>query len=219
MKAYEVLQRAQVAAEAIAFLAGIINWHKVKNTYWKWFVYYCGLIVLCETTGLLITYYYMEILAGRNFYNYFVIPLEFFFFFWLFFKDLKKGNKHHWPLSCALVYCIAFLVNGFIFPDVLFWSVPVSYMVGVISLLILSLLFFILLARGGDILNYKTNMMFWVCLGVLVFFLISSPFFALRQTLWAKYRDVFWPYYYLQFAVNYLMYLFFATAFIWGKTR
>ncbi len=219
MKTYQLVQYGLVIMEAIAFLIAVFHWQKVKNSYWKWFVVYLGIIVLSEIAGLTLLYHFKLVWSSRNLYTYFVIPLEFLFFFWLYFRYYENRSARYWPLVGAVIYAVAALVNFIFYPHTNIGLFPFSYMLGIILVLALAILFFYQLMVGNELLGFKYNTMFWVSLGLLIFYLVSSPYFGLRQLLYAKYRDIFWIYYYIQFGVNYLMYIFFCIAFIWGKAR
>ena len=219
MKTYTIVQIGLVIMEAIACIAGIINWKKIKHTYWKWFVVYLGAIVLCEIIGLSLLYLFKNAGGSRDFYNYFVIPFEFLFLIWLYYQYFKDEKARYIPVAGAIIYLGSWVINLTIFPDLNFWAMPLPYLVGVIILLLLVILFFFRLVYSDEILGYKRNMMFWVSLGILIFYLVTSPFFGLRQMLYDKYRDIFWIYFYAQFAVNYMMYMFSTIGFLWSKPR
>ena len=219
MKTYVLAQYLSVAAEGIAFIAGMVCWKKFRHNYWKWFVLYLGAISIFDFTGICILYIVKDAALSRTFYNYFVIPLEFIFFYWLYFRYFKGTNYTKWPLAGAAIYMAGWLVNILFLRQLNFWALPFSYMTGIIALLIIIIAFYYKFISGNDILNFKTEMMFWVSLGLLLFYLVSSPFFGLRLMLYKEHRNVFWIYYYMQFGVNYLMYFFFTIALLWGKPR
>jgi hypothetical protein len=219
MPAYKITQYGLVAMELLAFLTGCYRLKTLRLTYWQWFVYYLGFIAVGEMAGLTLLYGLRLPEFSRGWYNYFVIPVEFLFFYWLYYQYFKPGNKKYWPLYGAAIYSLSWLVHIFIFDQVNFWSIPFSYMAGVVTVLLLTIVFFADLVVRNKILNFRLNMMFWVSLGLLVFFLVSSPFLGFRNELYSKYRNIFWLYYYIQFGVNYLMYLFFIIALVWGKPR
>jgi hypothetical protein len=62
-------------------------------------------------------------------------------------------------------------------------------------------------------------MMFWVCLGLMLFYIGTIPFFAFRKVLYVEHRDFFYVYWYIQFGLNYLMYLLFILSFVWGRPK
>jgi hypothetical protein len=217
MKIYQVFQLVTIITEAIAFITGLLHWKKVRNSYWKWFVIYLGVITLCEILGYSFSYLFKSTVLNRHLYNYFVVPLELLFFFWLFYRDLTDRLKRLLVSVAIGIYLVSFLVNVIMLPDVNFWFFPFSYLFGIIVMLTLSISFFI--RPENTRAHYKQNMMFWISLGILIFFLVSSPFYVLRSALYYNYTDLFWIYYYVQFGATYLMYILFSMAFIYGKPR
>ena len=84
-------------------------------------------------------------------------------------------------------------------------------------MLILILSYFFQLVTSNSILNFKNNMLFWVCLGMLLYYLGTFPYFGLRNTFATNFQDVFNTYTYIAYFLNALMYLMFTISFIWGK--
>jgi hypothetical protein len=220
MATYQYIQVGLVLMEFLAFLCGIINFKKINNSFWKWFVYYLGFIVAGETVGLLLLYAFHNGTASRDVYNYVVIPVEFLFFCWLYYRYfISNPRLRIWPLAGAAIYAVSWLTDSFFVPGMMIWLFTFSYLVGVVVLLVLTILFFTRFMESKEILHYKNNMMFWISLGLLIFYIITSPYFALRSALYKDNRQIFWIYFYIQFGVNYLMYTLFGLSFVWAKTR
>jgi hypothetical protein len=215
--------------EFLACLMGFIYWKKIKDTYWKWFPIYLAIVVLVELTCKVI----VETLddssnlvnpyRGSNInaaiYRYFGIPIQFLFFFWLFRQYFSKQKKHKWPLIGAAIYILSWITEQLFFEHVDTWFMSFSYTIGNIVLLVLIILFFIRFVNSEAILKYKHSMMFWVCLGLLAFYLGTFPFYALRNTLYKTNKSVFSIYSYVSMGLDYLMYIFFTISFIWGRPK
>jgi hypothetical protein len=90
--------------------------------------------------------------------------------------------------------------------------------VGNLFLLILVMLEFLNQIKSDMIMSFKENKMFYINIGVTLFYIGNMPFFAL-------YFDIleipkYWNNYYIYFMVsNCLMYLLFAASFVWGKVK
>ncbi len=94
-----------------------------------------------------------------------------------------------------------------------------SYTIGVFLLAILSFLEFLKQIKSDEILNFKGNKMFYINIGVLIFYIGTLPFFAFdkilldnNRTLWDSYLTFF------LFSVN-IINLFYIASFIWGKSK
>jgi hypothetical protein len=94
-----------------------------------------------------------------------------------------------------------------------------SYTIGNILLLVLLLMFFIKFSKGDEVLNYRSSRMFWVCLGIMIFYIGSMPFYGMRSTIYNLNQPLFYFYWHAQFGLNYLMYILFIISFIWGREK
>ena len=205
--------------EIAACIIGFLYIQKLKSSHWKFFPYYLLLIVLSEFTGKYFHY------AGLNnvkvgLYNYFVIPLEILFFIWLFYKEFKHSAARLLPVAAACIYIAGWLADMFaITKNPLWWVQSFSYTLGILLILMLILTFLYRLATGNEILFIKTNMMFWICLGLFVFYFCSLPFFGMGNYLFTRYGNIYIWYAYAIYVLNYIMYSLFIIAFIWGKPK
>ena len=72
--------------------------------------------------------------------------------------------------------------------------------------------------KNDDILEFSKNKMFYINIGLVLFYVGTLPFFGLYKLL-IKEIEI-WNGYYLYFMVsNCIMYLLFAASFIWGKVK
>lgn len=202
--------------EIIACLTGYVYWGKLKGTHWVAFPIYLTFIVISELIGV---YLASERLKNLNigFYNFLEIPMEFLFFFWLFHTKSKTLSYKKLPLFCAILYFTIWLVENIANFSKPMFLAEKSYYTGNLLLLILILRYFIILATSDEILNFRTNRMFWICSGLLLYYLGSAPFFGLRSIIIKHYRNLMDPFYNLVLVLNCIMYLMFAISFIWGK--
>jgi hypothetical protein len=200
--------------EILACITGFIYWKKIRNTYWKWFPVYLSVIVGIELTGKVLPKDINVIL-----YGYFGIHVMFFFFFWLFLKYFKDTRERNWPLIGMATYSLAWLMEMLFLKETTLSFFSFAYTFGNVILAIFVLLFFIRFINSDRILGYRSDMMFWVCCGLLIFYLGSLPLYGLWNTLSKKYFDVFNTYWIIHMALNYTMYIFFSIAFIWGKPK
>jgi len=219
MDRYQKMRLIVYACEVIAAVTGLIAWRKVRNTYWKWFPVYLLLIVVIET----ITESSFQISGNYDFnvgiHDFFGIPLQFLFFFWLFHKNLHEKKRSRWPLIGGVIYFLAWIVDMVYFRTKQFWFFSFSYAVGNIILLILIVMYFIKLMTSEAIIVYKSTMMFWICLGLLVFYIGSLPLYGMYNTLAGQYPVLFNRYWIIAMSLDGLMYLLFAISFIWGKPK
>lgn len=203
--------------EAIAAITGIYYWRKIKNSYWKWFAVYLIVIVFIETTGRILQH--LQLYSWNlAFFTWFGIPVQFLFFYWLYGKQ-QEIYRARLPVIAAVIYIASILTEVFLIKGRPMWFFSFSYTVGTILLVVLIITYLLKFVNSDAILAYKSDMMFWVSAGLAIFCLGTLPFFALRNTLYYQYRDVFIIYNYIQLVLDCLMYLVFALLFIWGKPK
>lgn len=207
--------------EGLACVTGLIYWHKLKHTYWKYFVVYLAVVFLLEVLGEYLLYGVQDLPAGMKLYRYGAIPVEFLFMYWLFYKYARQQQGGWvWPIVFAIGYLACLLIDiSYIEGKTKIVFDSFSYSIGNIFLLLLVLQFFIRFVKSDELLHYRESNMFWVSLGILFFYVGSLPFYGIRNTLYHQYRDFFYVYWYIQYCLNYLMYTCFAISFIWGRPK
>lgn len=206
------LSNSSLYLEFICALVALIQFKKIKNTYWKWFAYYLLIIFLLE---LISKYFFIELPSYRKFYyDFFVIPFEFIFFYWLYaYKSLNKKKLFY---TITFIYLTS-MIPHFFYLEKMRVINSLSYTIGVLLLMILIYLEFIKQIKSDYILQFRKNQMFYVNIGVFLFYIGTLPFWAFdiysfenTKYIWHNYLTVFYLF------LN-LMYLFFIASFIWGK--
>lgn len=221
MDKYSLMRQCVTYAEIIACLTGFIYWKKIRDTYWRWFPVYLLAIVIAEGTAK----YVDEVLNNRQLnvliYQFFGIPVQFLFFFWLFYRFFKDNNytrESKWPLLGVIIYLSAWFVELFFLRGTKLWFFSFSYTVGNVILSVFVLAFFARFINSDKILGYRSDMMFWTCLGVLLYYFGALPYYGLYNTIggFPEFANIYW---FFQMTFSCLMYLFFTIAFIWGKPK
>ena len=222
MSSYIIIQDF---VELVACIAGFLCWRKIKHSYWRWFPVYLAVIVLTEAAGEYALIVKRDLDLNVAIYKYWGIPIQFFFFYWLFHKHFNLKAKNRWPLFSAAIYLLCLLSDISSWPGFMYTNVSksgflaTSYAVGVILLVILSLIYFVKFVKSDEPVSFRSDMMFSVAIGLMLFYMLTLPFNMLRTYLYYNYRTVFDIYWHAQYILDYLMYLMFAVAFVWGKAR
>lgn len=209
-----ILSKTVPFFELACMLIAISQFKKVKDSYWKWFVFYLIFIVIVE----FFSYFFLQFSPNlrKYFFDLFVIPVEFIFFYWLYAKKSLQNEKLF--KICCFIYLAFFIVHLFILDSIRIIS-SMSYTIGVLLLAIMVYLEFIKQIESDEILNYKTNKMFYINVGVLLFYVGTLPFFAFDKLLFEN-NKYLWNLYYCFFLVSVnVMYILFAASFLWGKQK
>ncbi len=207
----KLLGETLIWVQFLAAIIALIYLPKLKNSYWKWFVAYIVLIFLIEAFSR----WGLKNHASYRvyWYDFFGIPVQFLFFYWLYAVKSLKNNQLFWV--CTVVYILSFLPYFGLFEKVnIVYSL--SYTVGNVLLMLLVLLELFKQIKSENILQFKENFMFYVNVGIMIFYIGTLPFFSFYGLILKD--AVLWNDYFIFFMVaNHVMYLLFTAAFIWGK--
>jgi hypothetical protein len=213
----DILELILYLTEIIACLLGFLYFKKVRGTLWQYFPFYLLFILVGETLGY-ISKMNKDVVFNQNLFQYIVIPSEFLFFFWLFYKSFGHKWQKYFSLGSSLIYLSILILNSVLVKNKVFAFFSISYTVGNLLLLIQILIFYLHLISSNELLNFRTNRLFWVSLGLLIFYLGTFPFFGLIHVLYKSHYEVYLVYKKIVMVLDSVMYIMFAISFIWGKT-
>lgn len=200
--------------ELLAALVGLFYFQQLKKTYWVHFIIYLVIIFVLEAVSkwFLINHLHFK----RYYYDLFVIPFQFLFLFWLY--CIKSFQNIRIFKICCFVYGIFFGLHLFNFEFIRMIS-SMSYTIGVLIIAILVYLEFLKQIKSDEILNYGQNKMFYINIGVLLFYVGTLPFFVFDKYLFENDRFT-WNNYLTFFLLSAnVLYLFFTASFLWGKSK
>jgi hypothetical protein len=197
--------------EGLACIVGLLNWPRLLPSFWKYFVIYLGIICCCEFIG-----WYMvnqHIKGSTLMYNYFVIPLEFLFMHFLYYKNLPMRFQKT-ILVLSTFYTLSWMVEQLFLKEVKWIWLSMSYSVGNITILVLGIIYFLQLLEAEELISYKKQMFFWVNLGLMLFYIGTFPYFAMKKTLYETEPNLFKILSWITVFLNYAMYSFFIIGFL-----
>lgn len=205
------LQKIILFSEGLAATTSLIFLKRTKDKQWKYFSYYLITVFLCESIAkwgdAIIKF------DHKIFYNFFVIPLEFLFFYWLY--TVKSLGKHKLFYLFSALYLLSFIPSELFFKgDKRIYSL--NYTFGCLLLLILVFMEYYKQINSDNILTFHKNKMFYINLGVTLFYIGTLPFWTFFSLL-SMYKTI-WNWYFIYFAIScIIMYILFSLSFIWGK--
>lgn len=202
-----------VIIELLCAVIAVLHYKQLKKTHWKWFAAYIIMIFLFE----LFSINYLEYYPGfrKYYFDWIVIPFQFFFFYWLYAYKSLKLEKLFW-ISCS-IYLITFSLTHFFNFDKTRIINMISYSVGTLQLLILVILEFFKQIKSDTILKFANVKMFYINFGVAVFYIGTLPFFAFDGFAAEHTKEIWNNYWTIFLLLNNLLYLIFAASFLWGK--
>jgi len=210
---HSVLNITMQVMQFLAAAIGMFYLIRLKNSYWKWFSVYLIIILAQELFWRYNPWFSASYRTA--YFVFFGVPLQFIFLYWLYaYKSLK--NKRLFILS-VLGYVLTLAIFTFFkeLNDVL----SLSFNFGSIILIVLLILEFVKQIQTDAILRFKENKMFYINLGLILFYIGNYPYHVFSVELYENYRSI-WSMYYIYFLfANCIMYLLFSVSFIWGKTQ
>lgn len=201
--------------EALACITGFVVWARLYPRYWRLFPLYLLIITCCEFAGW---YMYRHSMGkeAKLMYSYFVVPFEFLYMYYLFYKNLVPAfSKIVFVVS--IIYVIALLSENIFLQDKSWIWLSVSYSIGCACLFILITIYFLQLSNSSAITRYREEPFFWACMGLSIFYVGTFPFYAMPTGLAAKNLSLYMLLSWLVVIFNYAMYAFFIKGFLCHK--
>src|SRR5215813_6505504 len=97
--------------ELMACITGFFYWKKISKNYWRWFPVYLAVLFVTELAGKYVLYILKDKELNAQLYDYFGIPLQFLFFFWLFYKSADSSKQKRAAWIGGVFYVLCFLAS------------------------------------------------------------------------------------------------------------
>lgn len=207
------LRDSLIYVELLCALVAVFKYKGLRNTYWKWFVGYVVMIFLFEFFSYTVLDYFSN--YRRYYFDFLVIPFQFFFLYWLY--ALKSLNSRKLFLIVTIIYGVTFCVTHFSGVDKTRVINMISYSVGGLLLFYLVILEFLKQIQSDEILNFTQNKMFYINFGVALFYVGTLPFFAFDGFTVEHAKEIWMDYWTADLFLNIVLYLLFTASFLWGK--
>ena len=200
---------------ALSTLVSIIFYNKYKESALRYFP-----IVLFLTFALEMSGYWLYEIFGYNalFYNIYN-ALFFLYFYYVFWSFIKNKSYKRWVIYGVVFFLIANLLNPIFNPHP-YYITPqlLVYIVGGCLLIFCIILYFVEILSTSMVLWVKTDLLFWVSIGLLLFYVGYMPI-KFTRTYFAAERDMFNTLKIVQWLLIGIMHSCFIIGFIWTKKR
>lgn len=197
--------------EGGAALIALYYFKRLKEQHWRYFIYYLIIIFICEVIGKWGGQYIN--FSKTKYYNYIIIPFQFIFFYWLYGAKSFNNKTLFWTIT--MLYLFSFIFSALYFKErrIIF---SFNYTFGCLILMVLVVMEYYKQITSSDIINFNKNRMFYINLGVTLFYIGTLPFLTFYSLL-RDYTQI-WNIYFDYFLIsNIVMYVLFSISFIWGK--
>ncbi len=215
MTIYQILPLTLLFFEALAMIIGFICWKYLKPAYWKLCPIFLLIIVINEIIGNLLRY--VDVQANMEWYSFIVIPLEFLFYYFLFFNFFKQWNLKVMCITFFTIYVVVWVMENMHLTRNDYWFDSISYTVGVLLILILVFTYFIQLLNSPQILQVTKEPMFLISSWFLLSYLGGFSFYGFRHSKGHEYPDFFDAYWKFVITLNCIYFLMFTYSFICFK--
>lgn len=165
-----ILEYSVIGLEGLTALFAFIFYKKYSHTYLRFFPWLLLYVFLNEIFAG-----YFNSLFGNNAHIYNVYNIIFFmYFYFVFYTNEQRKSYKLWILIAAICFMVTSIVNAVYQP---FGSQPqlLSYIVGACVLLFCIILYFIEILYTPQILHIRKDLLFWVSIGLLLFYVGYIP--------------------------------------------
>ena len=209
-------------SELLAAIIGTIYFYKYKHTPLKYFLFLLWYIVLTEffvlyarETGVLIFYTDEH---GNRYTVWFHNLLRFITFsslLFIYYNYLNTVKFKKYIKLFGIIYIGTSLINWSFIQDFNLESSEIPRIIGSLFLITTVIFFFIELLRSEKIVVFHKMLLFWISVGLLLFYSGTIPF-TLKFNGYALFPGTH-KLFLIQFILAITMYLIFTFGFIWSK--
>ena len=156
--------------ELITAIIGSIYLFKYKHTFLKYFLVLLWFIVIIEFLG---KYYYH--FFGANYIIYNIYHLINFCFLLFLYKNYVESNRYKKLISWFFYLYLAFFFGNLLFQNYFTQIQTVPFILGALFVIISILFLFIEILRSDRVLYVTKNLLFWISVGLLLYFVGRIP--------------------------------------------
>lgn len=188
--------------QIIAFLCAVFFWNTCKHTTQNYFAWFLAYVLITECVGYLGS---KEGFSNYIVYNVFTIISGFFYLFWFrrIFKQKQIQNLQ------IIVFAISIIVS-LIFENIFNELFATALITLCILILINVISYYSQLLNSKHVLKFQYKQEFWICTGLLIFYLGFLPLLLFKDRL----NEILDLYNIALTIINAFMFGFFAISFI-----
>lgn len=207
--------------ELLSAIIGTIYFYKYKQTSLKYFLYLLWYITLTEFTANYASKHNILLFFhenGRHSNTWFYNLLRFITFstlFYIYFNYLSTKKYKEWIKIFAFTYILVSIINWLFIQNFPLENSEIPRIIGSLFLISTIIFYFIELLKSEKILAFHRLLLFWISVGLLLFYTGTIPFVL-------KYNGyILIPGIHKLFLIIYvlaiIMYSIFTFGFIWSK--
>ncbi len=208
-------------SELIAAITGTIYFYKYKHTYLKYFLYLLWYITFTEFLGWYIIEKEVLIYIDVNGIKYnqwlynILDTVSFILYYYIFYKAIISEKFKFWIKTFTILYIVFSIVNWIFIQNFLTEYQSYLFIIGSIFLITSILFYFIELLKSEKILVFHKNLLFWISIGILMYYTGHIPF-AAQYNGYALIQGIH-ELFLIVYILAIIMYSCFTIGFIWSK--
>lgn len=169
--------------EGLTFLVSLYYLPFYKKTFLRFFPVFLFIVFMVEITGRFILYPNYSPQWLYNFLNL----LNFLFFYGVFYHYVSKANYLKLILYSVGIFMVSVLVNS-LYKNFFKEAQLLSYIVGACLLIFCIILYYIEILNSPKILNVTRELLFWISVGLLLFYVGYIPIKVTRTFFISEYN-------------------------------
>ena len=217
----DIIKDSVKYTELLSAITGSIFFYKYKHTHLKFFLFLLWYITITEFLGWFLTEKRILVYVDENglIYNLWLYNLleiiTFSFLFYIYYKSLSTNIHKFWVSIFFISFLIVTIINwAFIQNFILEWS-ELPNIFGSLFLIVSILFYLIQLLKSEQILIFHKSLLFWISIGLLIFYACTIPF-SIKMNGYALIPGIH-KLFLIIYVSAIIMYLTFTFGFIWSK--
>ena len=208
-------------SELIAAITGTIYFYKYKHTHLKYFLFLLWYITITEFVASFASKQNVLVFFDENGvdYNYWFYNLlrivTFTTLLLIYVKSISNQTYRRILKACLIIYILAVIINWSFIQNFAFEISEVPKILGSMFLIFAIIFYLIELLRSDKILVFHKMLLFWISVGLLLFYSGTIPF-ALNINGYALIPGIH-KLFLIVYILAIMMYLIFTFGFIWSK--
>jgi hypothetical protein len=191
--------------EFIALLVGIYNCKNLSNSKLKYFPYFLCFIFLGEVGAMLIA----KIYRNNIFYYNIFTAIQIVFYLDLIRIHISSKGAKNFVLISIIAFILSTIINILYIQHALNEWVCYTFTLGCFLITVWVTYYFYELLDSDKVDNYGKEPMFWIGIGLFIFYVCNIPYMSIFNYLQSNYNAIFNAYYKIIQILSYVMYSFF----------
>lgn len=164
--------------QVITAIVGTIYFYKYDKTILKYFLIILWYIAINDIFGLILKKYFGFESVTLLYNIYYIIVFSYFML--LFRNFVSNKNRKKLIFIFLIIYLISSFINCF-FENYLEEVATAPYIIGAILVIIAIIFYYIDILNSEKVLYVNKNLLFWISIGVLIYYAGNIPFRIVRN--------------------------------------